>query len=539
MSFATLIELEISRIVTQAFESFIKTVEETTVTASGDLYAIDDIIPEWNVVVSDKLVPHVTQTHLAGSVSAYAVASASTIIPASFAQKWAPVVNQQAVQYAMTSENRLRNVGNTLWNQIRKKVTTSIETGNGREALKKELESLAKFSEYRADTIARTETSGAYNNGNFVGEQALGQYGPVEKVWIASLDDRTRQTHLNVWQSSLRQPVPFNKPFTVGATTMMIPHAPGAPAGEVVNCRCYYDALYVGDRRPNGTIIQSPPNAVPPAPTLPEPPITIPTPDFPDTQQVYAEIVEGQIRYKASRVQSVHNPFFLKQMRKGVRVENPQVTMMGGGSGAGKSTIINSGKVKLPKRHVRVDADEAKAAIPEYKKLLEAAPKEAAGMVHEESSYMAKKLLASSLNESKDTVFDGTGNGTIESLVSKVAGMRRDGAKRIVGEYVTCDTEVAVVRAIDRARQTGRFVNPEVIMNTHQGVSRIIPEAIKRGLFDELRLWDTNNREAVLILEVKDGVTKILRPDLYEAFLRKADQSAVDALKAKYKDVVL
>jgi hypothetical protein len=149
-------------------------------------------------------------------------------------------------------------VGNTLWNDIRKKVTKSIQTGNRTETLKREIEKIGKFSEYRADTIARTETGGAYINGNYAGEQALGQFGPVEKVWVASLDDRTRQSHVAVWQSSLRNPVPFAQPFNVGNTTMMYPHSPGAPAKEVVNCRCYYDSYYVGDRRPNGTIITAP-----------------------------------------------------------------------------------------------------------------------------------------------------------------------------------------------------------------------------------------------------------------------------------------
>jgi hypothetical protein len=42
---------------------------------------------------------------------------------------------------------------------------------------------------------------------------------------------------------------------------MMFPHSPGAPAGEVVNCRCYYNSYYVGETRPDGSIIQ-PPTAV-------------------------------------------------------------------------------------------------------------------------------------------------------------------------------------------------------------------------------------------------------------------------------------
>ena len=255
LDLATIIEVQIRRIVTQAFEAFIKTVDETTVTASGDLYAIDDIPAQWNVVLNNSVIPHTTQTHMAGSISAYSVASSKADIPGEFVAQWLPVVNQEAVQYAAQAESRLRGVGQTLWNDIRQKVSKTIETGNKTETLKRELESLGRFSEYRADTIARTETSSAYINGDYAGHQALGKYGPVEKVWVATLDARTRPNHLAVWQSSLRSPVPFSQPFQVGGVSMMYPHAPGAPAKEVVNCRCYYDALYPGDKRPNGSVI--------------------------------------------------------------------------------------------------------------------------------------------------------------------------------------------------------------------------------------------------------------------------------------------
>jgi hypothetical protein len=68
---------------------------------------------------------------------------------------------------------------------------------------------------------------------------------------------------LSVWQQTEAMPIPFNQPFTVGGVQMMFPHSPGAPAGEVVNCRCYYNSYYVGETRPDGSIIQ-PPTAVQP-----------------------------------------------------------------------------------------------------------------------------------------------------------------------------------------------------------------------------------------------------------------------------------
>lgn len=170
----------------------------------------------------------------------------------------------------MQATNRLRDVGNTVWNDIRKKVSKSIAAGNSTEMLKQELEQLGRFSEYRADTIARTETSGAYINGNWNADQALGKYGPVEKVWVVVGDARTRPTHFAVAESSRANPVPFDEPFTVGGVEMMYPHSPGAPAGEVVNCRCYYDSYYAGEQRPDGSIVGESKKITPP-PVVEEP----------------------------------------------------------------------------------------------------------------------------------------------------------------------------------------------------------------------------------------------------------------------------
>jgi hypothetical protein len=171
-------------------------------------------------------------------------------------------VNQQAVEYSLNAENRLRGVGNTIWNDMRKRTSKALESGAPTEMLKQQFEQLGNFSEYRADTIARTETSAAYINGNYAADQALGEYGPVEKVWVATLDARTRANHLSVWQQTEAVPIPFSQPFTVGGVQMMFPHSPGAPAGEVVNCRCYYNSYYVGETRPDGSIIGEPLNAI-------------------------------------------------------------------------------------------------------------------------------------------------------------------------------------------------------------------------------------------------------------------------------------
>jgi hypothetical protein len=256
---------EILKISTEAYEAFIETVDATAVTAAGDPSAVDQIIPRWNIISQRVVQPAIQQTFLAGSLFAYTNADSANPIPASVAQGWAAVVNTQAAEYSAQAANRLRGVGETLWKDIRRKVTQSIETGASGEQLKEQIEALGQFSEYRADTIGRTETSTAFSNGNWASDQALGEFGPAEKIWVAVGDARTRAAHLEAMSASTASPVPFNQPFSVGGVEMMFPHSPGAPAGEVVNCRCYYDALYPGDRRPDGSVVSQPQSIAAPA----------------------------------------------------------------------------------------------------------------------------------------------------------------------------------------------------------------------------------------------------------------------------------
>ena len=254
--FAELLAGEILKITTAVFEEFIQTVDETTVlTASGDPNVVDSVIPRWAVVAQRVVAPYISETYLAGALFAYTIADSKNLIPARIAAAWAPVMNEAARQYALKAENRLRGVGDTLWKEMRKKVAGAIESGASGETLKQEIETLANFSEFRADTVARTETSIAYSNGNFESDQALGEYGPAEKIWVAVGDARTRAAHLAAMAASEANPVPFSEPFIVGGVPMMHPHSPGAPAKEVVNCRCYYESLYVGDTRPDGSIV--------------------------------------------------------------------------------------------------------------------------------------------------------------------------------------------------------------------------------------------------------------------------------------------
>lgn len=85
--------------------------------------------------------------------------------------------------------------------------------------------------QHQATRIARTETTGAYNAGSL---NAYFEEGAGAKMWIATWDDRTRETHA----AAHGQCVPVGEQFTVGFSRLTFPGDPVGPPEEVINCRC-------------------------------------------------------------------------------------------------------------------------------------------------------------------------------------------------------------------------------------------------------------------------------------------------------------
>lgn len=237
-----------------------------SLTASVDLTPLDSIVDAWLTVVSEELLPDLGATYMAGSVTAWlgmpklsTLTQQTTNRAIDFAAQWSNVVNDNAVSYMAKASNRLAGVGQTTWRQVRSQVSNAIEKGLSTEDLKEQIESTRQWSEFRADTIARTETNAAYVQGDMAGGRALGNDGPVEKVWVAVLDNRTRESHADASD----QCVPFDESFEVGGVSMDSPLDPSAPPEEVVNCRCYVELLYEGDTRPDGSTVEGDPSRPP------------------------------------------------------------------------------------------------------------------------------------------------------------------------------------------------------------------------------------------------------------------------------------
>lgn len=91
----------------------------------------------------------------------------------------------------------------------------------------------------RAETIVRTELSRALNLASYSRAQQVAEQIPgMQRVWIASADERTRQAHLQAHIDTHRQPIGINEPFIVDGEPLRMPGDPMGKPGNTINCRC-------------------------------------------------------------------------------------------------------------------------------------------------------------------------------------------------------------------------------------------------------------------------------------------------------------
>jgi len=188
--------------------------------------------------------------------------------------------------------------------------------------------------------------------------------------------------------------------------------------------------------------------------------------------------------------QALHNKIIAGAFEGKTPVDHPTSYLMGGGTASGKSSIIRSGQVVLPKNLIAVDADAIKGKLPEYQSMVKVKNPKAAAFAHVESSYLSKRIMKKATDEKYNMMLDGTGDSSMEKLKKKVAVMRSKGAT-VEANYVTVATDVAVARSIARAKKTGRHVPESIVRGIHKSVSHVFHDAVKEGLFDKVALYDT------------------------------------------------
>jgi phosphoribosyl-dephospho-CoA transferase len=125
------------------------------------------------------------------------------------------------------------HVTQTTIQRVRDVVAAAREEGVGVTEVARRIRSDAfgnDISRSRAQTIARTETVGALNEGEFL---AASERGVMQsKRWLSQRDGRVRDSHAAAENDAW---ISIDGTFSNG---LRYPHEAGAPADETINCRC-------------------------------------------------------------------------------------------------------------------------------------------------------------------------------------------------------------------------------------------------------------------------------------------------------------
>lgn len=130
----------------------------------------------------------------------------------------------------------ITTVANTYKGVLNRAIQSGVEQGMGAVELARHMEKLVPgLARNRAIVIARTEVINASNMGAQFGAEASGVVN--EKEWIATMDRRTREDHVE----ADAQVVPIDQPFILaGGNRLMWPgdNSFGADASTTIQCRC-------------------------------------------------------------------------------------------------------------------------------------------------------------------------------------------------------------------------------------------------------------------------------------------------------------
>lgn len=144
--------------------------------------------------------------------------------------------------YLRDSRNRLTNFPNEVYASVQRTIARGLDLGQSIPDVAERIQEILSTTgtdtyRNRAVTVARTETIGAANAGAYASAQALaevtGDANP-QKVWLATDDSRTRETH----RAADGQRTALTRPFTVGGFSLQFPGDPTGPPQEVIRCRC-------------------------------------------------------------------------------------------------------------------------------------------------------------------------------------------------------------------------------------------------------------------------------------------------------------
>lgn len=164
-----------------------------------------------------------------------------------------PTVRQWAETYLATVENRMVRTPETVFRLVAGALDEGSGKGEGIADLRERVQNVLDYTGHedwprRAELVARTETTGAYNAASLEAARVQAEVLDLElqKVWVCTIDGSTRDSHF----AADGQRVPLDGEFTVGGASLRFPGDPEGAIEETANCRCTMVTLEPGEALP-------------------------------------------------------------------------------------------------------------------------------------------------------------------------------------------------------------------------------------------------------------------------------------------------
>jgi predicted ABC-type ATPase len=190
--------------------------------------------------------------------------------------------------------------------------------------------------------------------------------------------------------------------------------------------------------------------------------------------------------------------------QSGIKGEKPALVFTGGGYGAGKTSglqwLVAAGKspVNMPVSALQ-GVDYCKQLLPEFSQVQRVADGRASEICQEESRTISDMLFGQLVTEKRTFGWDSSMSDK-EKTFKKIEFARKNGY-RIVLLAVLTRLEIAIPRAMQRAKETRRFAPPKYLESSHRAFWAHLPDYSEA--FDEVLVLE-NSREK------KDGGPSLL-----------------------------
>jgi len=245
-----------------------------------------------------------------------------------------------------------------------------------------------------------------------------------------------------------------------------------------------------------------------------------------DTSKAHKDPVTGKYTPERQKLHEKIIGSFLAQAKSVPLDRKPESLFMLGTTASGKSTARKQVEPDPFEGFgaVEVDPDAVKSMLPEYRQSIALSAKDAARIVHGESSDIANEIRKRALAERKNVIVDGTGK-SLSKMEKKIDDARSYG-HRVSALMPHVPADECKKRADVRAEKTGRYVPHSIIEECAEKVGKNFLKL--QDKFDVFNLFDNRGgpgggwSQPKLLMSKPPSPPRVHDEMSYERFAREA-----------------